>query len=355
MSSEDQGTYEMLWDCEACGTAKLLGVTHRFCPACGSPQDPEGRYFPSDEDRVAVEDHVLVGRDRTCPACDTPNANEANNCMGCGCPLDGAEQVDTRTDIVTAEGESFAGQTGADAKAAKREKRAAVQAAARAASTPEAKSSKGKWIAGGAAAATGVGALLMMSSPVDLEVDRHEWERTISVETFGPTRDSAWCTSMPSDARGVSRSRKVKDHKKVPDGEECKTRRVDNGNGSYSQKRECKPKFRKEPIYADWCTYTVDRWHHDRTEAASGAALDPIPEWPVVKLAKTGDCVGCEREGGRTQTYTVHLVDAEGEDHACEFDQAKWASFAVGSKWAGEVGVVGGLDCDEVVPPGSKK
>jgi hypothetical protein len=351
MRTEDQGTYEMQWDCEACGTAKLLGLTHRFCPACGSPQDPEGRYFPSDENKIAVENHQLVGRDRACPACDTPNANEANNCMGCGCPLDEAKEVDLRQDVVTADGASFGGESGADAKAVKREKRAQVVAAAQKQPEPEKKSGKGKWVAGGGALA-GVAALLMMSSPVDLEVQGHSWERTIEVQEFGPTRDGSWCSSRPSDAYNLSRSRKVKSHKKVPDGEECKTRRVDNGNGSYSQKRECRTKYKKEPVYAAWCDYTVDRWHRDRVEEASGKGLDPIPAWPKVTLVRTGDCIGCEREGSRSESYTVQFLDQESESHDCDFGQEKWADFTVGSKWAGEVGVVAGLDCDEVRAPG---
>ena len=35
----------------------------------------------------------------------------------------------------------------------------------------------------------------------------------------------------------------------------------------------------------------------------------------------------------------------------CKFDQAKWQSFAVGSRWQGEVGVlVGNLDCSSLSP-----
>ena len=53
--------YEMLWDCAYCATPKLLGKSHRHCPKCGAPQDPERRYFPADSEKVAVEDHVPVG------------------------------------------------------------------------------------------------------------------------------------------------------------------------------------------------------------------------------------------------------------------------------------------------------
>ena len=70
----DLGTYQMLWDCAYCDTTKLLALDHRHCPNCGGAQDAERRYFPSDEDKVAVEDHEFFGADWQCAACDSPNA-----------------------------------------------------------------------------------------------------------------------------------------------------------------------------------------------------------------------------------------------------------------------------------------
>ena len=63
-------TYEMMWDCEYCGSDKLLGVTHRYCPECGAAQNPDKRYFPPDDQKVAVQDHKYVGADLKCPACE---------------------------------------------------------------------------------------------------------------------------------------------------------------------------------------------------------------------------------------------------------------------------------------------
>ena len=58
--------YEMLWNCGACGSEKLLGVTHRHCPNCGAAQEASRRYFPSDEEKVAVADHRYTGVDHQC-------------------------------------------------------------------------------------------------------------------------------------------------------------------------------------------------------------------------------------------------------------------------------------------------
>ena len=70
--STDLGTYQMLWDCPYCGTPKLLALDHKHCPACGGAQDPTRRYFPKDDEKIAVEGHVFVGKDKICGACEAP-------------------------------------------------------------------------------------------------------------------------------------------------------------------------------------------------------------------------------------------------------------------------------------------
>ena len=103
----DESAYQMLWDCPACDTPKLLGLTHRHCPACGSPQDPASRYFPPEGEEIAVEDHQYAGADRVCGACDTPSAAIAEFCGGCGSPMDDAKEARRRTDQVAEAGQSF--------------------------------------------------------------------------------------------------------------------------------------------------------------------------------------------------------------------------------------------------------
>lgn len=103
-------TYEMLWDCHYCGTKRLLGLTHRHCPECGAAQDPTWRYFPADEDKVAVQDHVHHGADLICPACRAPAGTAARCCGNCGSPLEGGGRVRQRVDQVAAEGSAPARQ-----------------------------------------------------------------------------------------------------------------------------------------------------------------------------------------------------------------------------------------------------
>ena len=95
-------TYEMLWDCQYCGTTKLLGKTHRFCPNCGAAQDPRSRYYPSEEDKVAVEDHTFVGVDVTCSVCNTLNNGDSHFCQNCGASLDENGEAVTKLESQTA-------------------------------------------------------------------------------------------------------------------------------------------------------------------------------------------------------------------------------------------------------------
>ncbi len=359
MRSEEIGTYEMLWDCSHCGTPKLLGIQHRHCPACGAPQDPEARYYPSEQDKVAIQDHAYQGADRLCPACNTANAAAAQFCVGCGSPMDGSvKQAVGRDEHQVADGEGFAGETAKDAKADARARRdARVQAELGQGKPDKEGMSRGLKIG---LIVGGIGLVLVVLLLVLLfwkretliEVEGHTWERTIAVEVFKDVKDSAWCDQMPRKARRVTKKKEKRSTKKVQDGEECTKKRKDNRDGTFKEVRECKPKYREEPVYGQKCYFEVDKWVTDRTAKASGQSKDDEPRWPEVSLSKTGTCKGCEREGARSETYTLRFVDKKAsEAHDCPVDREKWDQTEVGSKWTAEVGVVStSLDCDSFKP-----
>src|SRR3954463_12995645 len=100
-------TYEMQWDCKFCGTKKLLGKTHRFCPNCGAQQDPTWRYFPADSEKVAIQDHIYVGADTICKACQTLNSGKAEFCGNCGAPLSDAAHAAQGAVRTKAEGQAL--------------------------------------------------------------------------------------------------------------------------------------------------------------------------------------------------------------------------------------------------------
>lgn len=333
--TSDGKTYEMLWSCEYCGAAKLLGKTHRHCPECGAAQNPARRYFPSEEEKVAVEDHVFVGADVRCPACQAPMSAKAKHCAACGSPLDKTAAV----------------ALVADPKAAAKAPAAAPKRGSR-------KGLKIGLILGG------VGTLLLFiillfawTAEKQLQAIGHTWQREIKIEVFGPKSESEWCDSMPADAYSVTRSREVRSYNEIPDGQDCRTRRVDNGDGTFTEKQECTTKYRKEPVYADKCRYTVNRWSYSRSATAAGRSLAEVPAWPQPQLRAAGTSIGSEREGQRVETYTVHFADAAeaGKTLTCDLSEGSWRAVAVGSQWKADASVITGLlDCSTLQPAGAR-
>lgn len=347
-------TYEMLWDCKYCGQKKLLGLTHRFCANCGAPQDATARYFPSDAEKVAVQDHQYAGADLSCPACGTWNSRRANCCTHCGGPLNAAQAARMRSDQVRAEGQGFQGET---VQQARQELGQPGMGAPPPAPQPP-KKRTGLTVLLIALVVLGFGAIglictcVFWTKPAALEVAGHSWERSIEIEVYGTVRKEAWCDQKPVGAREISRHKEKRSTKKIADGEDCQTRRKDQGDGTFKEIRECKTRYREEPVMDYRCDYEVNEWSKRDEVKASGASLNETPTWPKVNLRNTGSCIGCEREGKRSESYVVRFLDPKTKDEKkCTLDQAKWSSFAVGSRWKGEVGVLsGGLDCDTLKP-----
>jgi hypothetical protein len=347
MRERELGRYQMLWDCPSCDTPKLLGLNHRHCPNCGAAQDPTRRYYPSDADRVAVEDHRYTGADRLCPACESPAAAAANNCANCGSPLDAAAAVRTRA----AQAAGAAGFAADDATTARVELQGRRDAAPLPAASTNPKTRNWTAIGVFVAIVAVVAVFFLWKKDVGLEVSGHTWSRTIAVETLALVSESAWRDGLPADAQAVSCQREQRSTRQVADGETCTKERRDLGDGTFKEVDVCRPKFRAEPVYDERCSYVVPRWRHARDLVARGSGRAPAPRWPEVNLARPGACVGCEREGARTAQYEVELMNrATGTAHTCTFDEGRWARLEVGSTWAAKARVIGGgLDCGSLV------
>lgn len=341
-------TYEMLWDCAYCGTRKLLGKTHRHCPNCGAPQDATRRYFPPENEKVAVEDHVYVGADVQCSGCGFFNSRSARHCGNCGGPLEAAKEAARLQDQVQPIGaphqvpavmpQAVAAPAAAVAKPAKPKSKAPVA---------------GMLIGCGLFVLIGllviVGAFAFLwKKDASVEATGHQWTREIEIERHAEVTESEWCDKMPAGAKNIKRTREKRSTRQVQDGEDCSMRKVDQGDGTYKETRECKPRYRDEPVYDDKCRYSIARWVKDRTEKATGGDTTN-PQWPEVRL-RTGTCLGCERESKRTETYRVRFRnEADGKELTCELDESRWRSIKVGSRFKSRVSVIAGsLDCDSL-------
>ncbi len=330
MSEKDLGTYQMLWDCPYCGTEKLLGLNHRHCPGCGAAQDPSKRYFPKDEDKIAVENHQYVGADRVCASCDSPNSVRAAHCTNCGSPMEGTKEVERKQD---------GGGPNPPAQPPQKP------------SSPPGKSRWKLWALVSVAVVIGLVVLCTRKEDVRLTVTGHEWKREVRIEAYKTVRENHWCSDMPSGAHNVSRTREVKSHTQEPDGETCHTERKDNGDGSFSEKEVCKTKYRKVPVYADKCHYEIEKWVHARDAVAKGAGLSPEPQWPEVSLSSGGIGTPPERQGQRSETYTVRFKKSPAGEGSCDLPYERYRTFAVGSTWSGTQSLIGKqIDCASLKP-----
>lgn len=289
---ESQGFYEMLWDCDHCETTSLLGKSQRHCPECGAKQNPDKRYFPAPGQAQRVDGHAYVGADRTCPACSAPQSAKAHHCTHCGASLDGAQEV-----------------KGVIAPVAPKRKRRL-------------------WpivvvLAVIVLVVVAIWYFFIRTREVKLTVTAHRWERAIAIEEYRELQEQAWRNEVPSDARMVTCTRAQRSTKQVPDGEVCRTERVDKKDGTFEELQKCKPKYRSEPVYDDRCRFTVRRWTEVDRVRLAGTGLQPA--WPTQGLppARNVETLGARRAGKRTETLILDF----GDQH-CEVGEAVWRKYA---------------------------
>jgi ribosomal protein L40E len=329
--SDHEPVYEMLWDCGYCDSKKNLGLTHRFCPACGAPQDPARRYFPPEEEKVAVADHRFVGADKICPSCAAPMSAAASNCGNCGSPMDAAKAAKQ-----VAEGTNL------------KERRFTDQAPP---APPPAPAGRSPWVYAVAAifvsAVVCCGVWSFWTKEGVATVTGHAWARTIEVEEFRTVNDGEWRGQVPLGARGERCYEKKRGTDKIPDGEDCKTVNVDNGDGSFKQKKQCTTRYKTVDKMDTWCDFQIDKWTTKTTEKAEGKSNKEEPRWPPVQVTGCAG-LGCTREGARAETYTVAL-EVEGEATSCDVSPELWRGLNEGATVAVTLHVLGGgVDCDSL-------
>lgn len=318
--------YEMLWDCQFCGTKKLLGKTHRFCPNCGAPQNPDSRYFPSDAEKVAVEDHVFVGADVTCAACNYLNSGNADFCVQCGAPLKEGKVAKTLGSQSRAMHETFESSGSRDIIKEKFD--AEMQRIA------GDKTSGSRFnvrtiaiVLAVIAGIVGVFLFLTRTEERTALVTGHEWERVIHIEQYGRFTTQSW-RDVPPAGDNVSMAfgscvQRQRSTRQVQDGEKCDMERTDRGDGTFSEQRICVPRYRSEPVYDDWCTWTGFNWQHERDVRTSGG-LNDTPVWGEFSLNCANERrEGCQRESGRDEKYLLQLKSGEFA-YKCPLPQAEW-------------------------------
>ncbi|CAN5893547.1 hypothetical protein BH11MYX2_BH11MYX2_09910 [soil metagenome] len=293
------GHYEMLWDCDHCDQKGLLGKSQRHCPQCGAPQSADKRYFPPEGSEQRSEGHKFEGADRKCPACGDPMSARALMCTKCGSPMDGAMQIKA---LLTP----------------------------KPAPPPQTSSAKKVFIIIGAILAVifVIWFIFFRTKNETVKVTGHHWKSQIAVEEFGSVQHTDWRDHVPVRARSSTCYQKQRSTKKVDTGQQtCSSSRSDNGDGTFEKKQNCHPVYRDEPVYDDWCSYSLDEWHQVSSLVSTGAGLSA--SWPATSLPATAsDHYGSQRTGSRTQTLTIDF----GAD-TCDVTDAIWRKYADGQRY----------------------
>jgi len=335
--------FEMLWDCAQCDARGLLAKTHRHCPNCGAAQDPAKRYFPEPGQEVEAKDHRFVGKDWLCGYCESPSSAASAFCGNCGAPKDGSPDVAPVADTPTS------GPAPAPA--------ATPNTAQPTAATHTPAGNGHRWLIGLVllvlvAAGSWLYQLFSKHDETVQLVDK-AWTRQVAVERFTAVRASDWCDSLPTGAYSVNSTREQRSTRQIQDGQTCQEVRTDMGDGTFSKRQECSPRYRSEPVYDNKCSYRINRWQVLRTDTLrGGSAL--APAWPTPLLANnlagggSLNTLGAERLGSRTETYTVNLASAKGKNWTCQVDPALWAAMNSGQSVTMKVRGTGGAVCDSL-------
>jgi hypothetical protein len=180
-----------------------------------------------------------------------------------------------------------------------------------------------------------IGFFFLRTESVTGTVSDVAWERSIEIEALRDVTRSDWEDEIPSDGRVKSCSQKLYDTVSEPVAgakEVCGTPyTVDTGTGAGQVVQDC-----QYEVYKDYCEYTVKDWTVIDKAVERGNDLKPF--WPQVQYGQN------EREGARTETYSV-FFDADGgvKQYSVE-DVATFSMFELGSQWSLEVNALGGVN-----------
>lgn len=341
--------FEMLWDCEQCSARELLAKSQRHCPMCGAAQDPKRRYFPKPGQEVVAQGHRFVGTDWACTYCESPNSAAAAFCINCGGPKEVAKNVTLVQDQPLAASDKSVTPDpvlpAAASPAAKTFGLAQPQPGTRSALQTF------PWLKVFAAfilIAASVLAYLFFSKHVEsVQLVEKSWSRSVDIEHFTTVKNSDWCDALPADAYQVSRTRQQRSTRQVRDGEVCVDSRADMGDGTFTKRRDCSPRYRDEPVFDDRCNYRVNRWQVLRTDRSTGGG-QVAPSWPNPVLGNTwvqAGSLGAERLGVRHEAYRVYLQSDRGGAWTCDLPLEAWSTLAEKQNITIKVRGTGGADC----------
>jgi hypothetical protein len=170
----------------------------------------------------------------------------------------------------------------------------------------------------------GIGYFFSRTQTLMGQVTDTQWQRTIAIEAQRQVTHETWRDQVPADAQLLGCSMKYHNRQDNPAPvatEVCSTETIDQGNGSAKVVETC-----YYNVYDDYCKYNVLEWQNIDQSQASGKDLQPY--WPQVDLANA------EREGPRSETYTVTFDTKDGQKKYTTSDETLYRQLQPGTEWS---------------------
>lgn len=354
MAKKTVGYIELEWTCPNCSN-KNPGLK-KSCTSCGAPQ-PQSAQFELGQQRDLITNAQNVataakGADIYCPFCNTRNIADAQTCIQCGGDLkeglkresgrvlSGAPPLPAGSEIkcpgcgtANPAGNRLCKACGAQlllATAPVLAPTALAAARGTAAFRP--------WMALPIIAILSVlcfvfGYLFFHTETLMGLVQDTQWQRTIAIEAQREVTHENWLDQVPGGAKVLGCEKKYRSRQDNPEPgakEVCSTELVDQGNGSAKVVETC-----YYEVYDDYCEYAALEWQNVNKSQASGSDLQPY--WPQVNLANA------EREGERSETYTVTFDTKNGIKQFTTSDAALYGQLQPGSEWNLVINTLGAI------------
>lgn len=158
--------------------------------------------------------------------------------------------------------------------------------------------------------------LFIATSPQQLTVESHSWQRRIEVIDYQPRADSGW--SYPGDAYDISSSMRIHHYDHVFSHYETRTRSY--SCGTTQAPRTCTTTdqvavYKDVPVYRRYYHFTVNRWRHARW-LTTGSESYSTPYWHDLSKEHfdSANVIGNEALSGvRSENYKVILVGNGGK------------------------------------------
>lgn len=316
----------------------------KSCQACGAPQ-PENVQFEVGQNRDLITDagkaaSAAKGPDIHCPFCGTRNPVDAKVCIQCGGDLQ--EGIHRESGRVLTGGPSneagpvtcpHCGTLNPPGRTTCRSCGASL--AKPPDSTPASGVALAKkesvfrpWmllpVAGVLALICVIaGFFLFRTSALAGVVQTTHWQRVIAIEAQREITRETWRDQLPAGANTLSCQQEYRSRQDSPAAGAtavCSTQLVDQGNGSAKVVESC-----YYEIYDDYCKYQALEWQAVNKSISEGSDLQPY--WPQVNLAAD------QREGGRTENYTVYFGTRDGVKEFTTTDAGLYGQLQPGTEW----------------------